>query len=264
MPDPAYPVYRNGATLLSDGVPVVMPLLEEKDFKPSLDSSDLDAKLMYLNFPNNPTGAVVDGSFLEELVDLALNKGFIICYDNAYSEIAFEDYRSPSILQIQRARDVAIEFHSCSKMLSVTGDRIGFAVGNRELISGLIEVKSQIDSGPSSYVQKAATRALENFNSKDIAGYMQDCVRTYQERRDILVKGLNSLGLKCLRPKATFYVWAHCGNDSVQFAQKMLNADIVVTPGIGFGEYGEGYARFALTISKEKIKVALERMQKIL
>ncbi len=264
VPDPAYPVYKNGAMLLSDGIPVVMPLLEKNGYKPPLDSLDLHAKMMYLNYPNNPTGAVADETFLKELVDRAHEEGVIICYDNAYSEIAFEGFKPPSILQIPRARDVAIEFHSCSKTLSVTGDRIGFAVGNSELVSGLLAVKSQIDSGPSTYVQKAAARALKEYDSREISSQLQANNRVYQERRDILVSGLNKLGLKCLKPKATFYVWARCGEDSLKFAEKLLSVNVVTTPGVGFGEHGEGYARFALTIPRERITEALERMENVL
>ncbi|MEM4246471.1 MAG: aminotransferase class I/II-fold pyridoxal phosphate-dependent enzyme [Candidatus Bathyarchaeia archaeon] len=264
VPDPAYPVYRNGATLLSDGVPVTVPLLESEGFRPQLGSLDPDAKMIYLNYPNNPTGAVVDEKLLRELVDHAREKNLIICYDNAYSEIAFDGLKPPSILQIPGAMDVAIEFHSCSKTLSITGDRIGFAAGNSDLVAGLIEVKSQIDSGPPVYVQRAAARALEAYGKREVASQLQMNLRAYKERGDLLAEGLNRLGLACVRPKATFYVWARCGTESIRFAEKLLSADVVVTPGLGFGRFGEGYVRFALTIPKERIKEALERLNKIL
>ncbi len=264
VPDPAYPVYKNGATLLSDGIPVIVPLLESEGFRPRLSTIQEKAKMMYLNYPNNPTGSVVEETFLKELVEYAKDNKMILCYDNAYSEIAFDDFKPPSILQISGALDQSIEFHSCSKTLSITGDRIAFAVGNRDLISGLIEVKSQIDSGPSVYAQNAAAWALKNYMNDEIAKPLRMNRLIYQERRNIIVKELNSLGLKCDQPEATFYVWAKCGTGSLQFAEKLLDADIVVTPGIGFGEYGEGFIRFALTITKERIKEALERMQKVL
>ncbi|HDN62366.1 MAG TPA: aminotransferase class I/II-fold pyridoxal phosphate-dependent enzyme, partial [Candidatus Bathyarchaeota archaeon] len=163
VPDPAYPVYANGATLLSDGVPVTLPLLEELGFKPDLDGVDAkDVKLMYLNYPNNPTGASVTGSELKEFVDFAVDNDVILCYDNAYSEITFGGYKAPSILQVDGAMEVAVEFHSCSKTFNMTGDRIGFAVGNEKLIDGLVKVKSQVDSGPPKYVQKAAIRGLKS------------------------------------------------------------------------------------------------------
>ncbi|WP_455368020.1 aminotransferase class I/II-fold pyridoxal phosphate-dependent enzyme, partial [[Eubacterium] cellulosolvens] len=245
VPDPAYPVYKNGATLLSDGIPVIVPLLESEGFRPRLSAIREKAKMMYLNYPNNPTGSVVEETFLKELIDYAKDSKMILCYDNAYSEIAFGEFKPPSILQISGAMEQAIEFHSCSKTLSITGDRIAFAVGNRDLISGLIEVKSQIDSGPPVYAQNAAAWALKNYNNDKIAKPLRMNRLIYQERRDIIVKGLNSLGLKCCQPEATFYVWAKCGTGSLQFAEKLLDADIVVTPGIGFGEYGEGFIRFA-------------------
>ncbi len=265
VPDPAYPVYRNGATILSDGSPVTLPLLEENGFKPSLDDLDVeDVKMVYLNYPNNPTGAVADEPFLEDLVNIALEKAFIICYDNAYSEISFDGYEAPSILQIGDAREVAVEFHSCSKTFNVTGDRIGFAVGNEELISGLIEVKSQTDSGPPPFTQKAASEALRNYWRAEYQNPIKRSLETYAERRDILVKGLNRLGLRCDKPKATFYVWAKSPGKSMEFATKLLEAGVVVTPGAAFGDHGEGYIRLALTIDKERIEMALERISSIL
>lgn len=262
VPDPAYPVYRNGATILSDGIPVALPLLEENAFKPRLEEiSKEEAKLVYLNYPNNPTAAVVDEMFLRSLVEVAFEKGLIICYDNAYSEISFEGYKAPSILQVKDAKEVAVEFHSCSKTFNVTGDRIGFAVGNEKLISGLVEVKSQIDSGPPPFTQKAAAIALRDYWTREYQEPLKRNLKIYAERRDILVEGLNQLGLPCVKPKATFYVWAKCPGRSIDFAAKLLDAGVVVTPGAGFGEYGEGYIRLALTIDKERIQEALKRIE---
>ncbi|MEM2863772.1 MAG: aminotransferase class I/II-fold pyridoxal phosphate-dependent enzyme [Candidatus Bathyarchaeia archaeon] len=261
VPDPAYPVYRDGATVLSDGIPVPIPLLEDEEFRPRLEEiSRTDAKMIYLNYPNNPTAAVVDEQFLERLVGIAFERNLIICYDNAYSEISFDGYKAPSILQVKDAKEIAVEFHSCSKTFSITGDRIGFAVGNEKLISGLVEVKSQIDSGPPPFTQRAAATALRNYWSKEYRVPLERNLETYAERRDILVKGLNELGLPCTKPKATFYVWARCPGGSMEFAAKLLKAGVLATPGAGFGEHGEGYLRFALTIDKERIREALERI----
>jgi len=265
IPDPAYPVYLNGATLLNDNIPVVMPLLEENNFLPKLSKLNMEnVKMMFLNYPNNPTGAVITKEKLEEIVEFAKENNLIICYDNAYSELTFDDYEAPSILQIDDAKDYAIEFHSCSKTFSMTGDRIGFAVGNAELIDGLIKVKSQIDSGPQIYIQKAAIKALESYTSNQPPSYIKERNMIYKERRDYLVKELNSMGLKCDKPKGTFYVWAKCPRDSISFVKKLLEVDVVATPGVGFGKYGEGYVRFALTIPLDRIKEACERMRKII
>jgi LL-diaminopimelate aminotransferase len=166
VPDPAYPVYTNGSTILCDGVPVAMPLLEVNSFKPDFDViKDLKAKMMFLNYPNNPTAATVDKPFLKAAVDFAKDNNTILCYDNAYSEISYDGYKAPSILEIEGATDCVIEFHSLSKTFSMTGDRIGFAVGNKELVSGLTKVKSQIDSGPPIYTQIVAVKALEAYKS---------------------------------------------------------------------------------------------------
>ncbi|MEM2122017.1 MAG: aminotransferase class I/II-fold pyridoxal phosphate-dependent enzyme [Candidatus Bathyarchaeia archaeon] len=265
VPDPAYPVYRDGATVLSDGIPSPLPLLEDEEFRPRLEEiSRTDAKMIYLNYPNNPTAAVVDEPFLERLVEIAFEKNLIVCYDNAYSEIVFDGYKAPSILQVKDAKEIAVEFHSCSKTFSVTGDRIGFAVGNEKLISGLVEVKSQIDSGPPPFTQRAAAAALRNYWSGEYRIPLERNLEMYAERREILVKGLNDLGFPCAKPKATFYVWAKCPGRSMEFAAKLLRAGVVATPGAGFGEHGEGYMRFALTIDKERIREALERMSAIL
>ncbi len=266
-PDPAYPVYAYGGTTLSDGTPIPMPLLEENEFKPNIEflASQKNVKMIFLNYPNNPTAAVVDKDFLKQIVEIAKENNMIVCYDNAYSEICFEDYKAPSILEVEEAMEVAIEFHSCSKTFCMTGDRIGFAVGNRKLIEGLVKVKSQIDSGPPKYIQKVAAKALESYpkNGKQ-PKHVKELNKVYEERRDTLVKGLESLGIKCRKPKATFYVWANIKQSSIEFTKKLLDVGVVVTPGIGFGRYGENYVRFSLTRPKEEIEEACERMKKIL
>lgn len=265
VPDPAYPVYANGSALLNDGIPVSMPLLEENDFKPDIEAVKKEkSKMMFLNYPNNPTGATVEKAFLKQIVEFAEENNVIVCYDNAYSEIAFDGYKAPSILEVEGAMEVAIEFHSCSKTFNMTGDRIAFAVGNKQLISGLTKVKSQIDSGPPVYIQKVAAKALETYESDKPPEFLEKNNQTYRERRDALVKGLNSMGFKCNKPKATFYVWLNCKGDSMEFAKKLLDVGVVVTPGIGFGKYGENYVRFSFTQPKERIEEACERMGKIL
>jgi LL-diaminopimelate aminotransferase len=262
VPDPSYPVYANGATILNDAVPVSMPLAEDRDFKPDLDAINPErVKMMFLNYPNNPTAATVDKSFLKEAVDFAADNNVILCYDNAYSEVSFEGYRAPSILEIDGAMDVAVEFHSLSKTFNMTGDRIGFAVGNKEIINGFTKVKSQVDSGPPVYTQKVAVKALQSYKSNEPPDFLKRNNQVYTERRDALIERLCSLGFKCDRPKATFYLWLNCNSDSMEFTARLLNVGVVVTPGIGFGERGENHVRFALTQPKEKIEEACDRIE---
>ena len=198
------------------------------------------------------------------MVDFAEENGLIVCYDNAYSEIAFDGYEAPSILQVEGAREVAIEFHSCSKTFNMTGDRIGFAVGNRGLVQGLTSVKAQIDSGPPVYVQKTAIRALGSYTDKGPPEHLVRLNRTYRERRDALVAGLRRMSFRCEAPRATFYVWLNCGRDSMGFTARLLDAGVIATPGSGFGDHGKTYVRFALTRPKEEIEEACERMAKVL
>jgi len=163
-------------------------------------------------------------------------------------------------LEIDGAMDVAIEFNSCSKTFNMTGDRIAFAVGNKQLISGLTKIKSQVDSGPPVYIQNVAVKALESYKSDEQPEFLKRNNRVYAERRDLLVSRLCAMGFSCDKPKATFYVWANCKGDSIEFAAKLLSIGVVVTPGIGFGEHGEGYVRFALTQPRERIEEACERI----
>jgi LL-diaminopimelate aminotransferase len=265
VPDPSYPVYNNASTILNDGVAVSMPLLQENGFKPDLEAVHPEkVKMMFLNYPNNPTGATVDKKFLKRAVEFARENDIILCYDNAYSEISFDGYKAPSILEIDGAKDVAIEFHSCSKTFNITGDRIAFAVGNKQLISGLAKVKSQVDSGPSVYIQKVAVKALATYKSDKPPEFLKENNKVYAERRDVLVERLCSMGFKCDKPKATFYVWLNCNGSSIEFATMMLSAGVAVTPGIGFGEHGENYVRFSLTQPKERIIEATKRIAALL
>ncbi len=261
VPDPAYPVYANGSTILCDGTIVSMPLLEENGFKPDFDSIDTEgAKMMFLNYPNNPTAATVDKAFLKEAVDFAVDNNLILCYDNAYSEITYDGYTAPSILEVDGAVDVAIEFHSLSKTFNMTGDRIGFAVGNKQLISGLTQVKTQIDSGPPVYTQRAAVKALESYKGRESPEFLRQNNQILKERRDLLVDTLCKIGYEVERPKASFYVWVNCKGDSMKFAAKMLDAGVAITPGVGFGKEGEGYVRITFTQPKERIAEACRRI----
>ena len=261
VPDPAYPVYSNGTAILNEGMPISMPLLEQNGFKPDLATLKIDkAKMMFLNYPNNPTAATVDINFLKEAVDFAADNGIILCYDNAYSEVSFDGYKPPSILEIDGAMEVAVEFHSCSKTFNITGDRIAFAVGNRHIIDGLTKIKSQVDSGPPVYIQKVAAKALQSYEDNELPEFLKRNNQVYAERRNILVERLRQLGFECEKPKATFYVWANCKSNSMEFATKLLDAGVAITPGVGFGPHGEGFARFALTQPKERIEEACDRI----
>ena len=261
VPDPAYPVYANGSTILCDGKAVPLSLLEENGFKPDFQAiNPKNIKMMFLNYPNNPTAATVDKVFLKEAVDFAKDNKIILCYDNPYSEVTYDGYHAPSILEVDGAMDVAIEFHSLSKTFNMTGDRIGFAVGSKQLVSGLTKVKSQIDSGPPVYTQKVAVKALAAYTSREAPEFLKKNNQILQERRDLLVETLCKIGYKCEKPKATFYVWVNCKGDSMEFATKLLNVGVAVTPGIGFGQYGEGYARITFTQPKERIIEACNRI----
>ncbi|MDO9324743.1 MAG: aminotransferase class I/II-fold pyridoxal phosphate-dependent enzyme, partial [Methanoregula sp.] len=216
------------------------------------------AKILYINYPNNPTAAIAPDGFYREVVDFATDNNIVVVSDNAYSEIAFDGYRAPSFLETKGAMDVGIEMHSLSKTYNMTGWRIGMAVGNAGILAGLGRVKTNVDSGVFNAVQHAAITALSGS---------QDCVKEacaiYQVRRDVLVTGLRSLGFDVPTPKATFYVWMPV-NDCMAFSAKLLNeAGIVATPGVGFGASGEGYVRFAITRPVARINEAIERMRKL-
>ena len=265
VPDPCYPPYKGG-TILAGGKPYLMPLKEENHFLPDLKKIPADirrkAKLIYINYPNNPTSATCEKHFYEEVVEFAKKNKLIVISDLAYSEIAYDGYKPSSFLDVDGARDVGIEFHSLSKTYNMTGWRVGFACGNLELVGALAKVKSNIDSGIFTAIQIAAVAALEGSSA-----HLDSMIKLYQERRDTLVSGLKSLGWHVKNPKATFYVWIKIPKkyDSRGFAKLLLDkADIVVTPGIGFGKHGEGYIRMALTVSKEKMQEAVERLRKVL
>ncbi len=267
-PSPGYPVYENGATKLCDGEPYLVPLLEENNFLPEFETIDANilkkARLMYLNYPNNPTGAIAPKSFLKKAVDYAEDYNFIIVYDNPYSEFTFDDYIAPSLLQIDQNH---IEINSASKMFCMTGFRCGWAVGHEDIIKGIRKVKSQIDSGSPRFIQKAVIKGLSEYTSEKKPKIVKEIIETYEKRRDALTKGLNEIGWKTEKPKATFYVWSHIPEgetNSMDFVKKLIDVGVVLTPGAGFGKFGEGFVRFALTQPINKIKEALERIEKII
>lgn len=264
LTDPAYPAYR--ASLLFAGAKIVnLPLKESHDFVPDVKKiAELkDIKAMYVNYPNNPTSATADISFYKELVALAKEKGIILISDLAYSEIYYDGVKPPSILEVEGAKDVAIEFHSLSKTYNMTGWRIGWACGNPTLIAALAKVKSNFDSGIFQAIQVAGITALRTPDEE-----IDDLRRMYEERRDLLVNGLRSIGWKMQAPKAAFYVWTKMPkgfNNSMETAAAFLErANIVITPGVGFGEAGEGYVRMTITVPKDRLSEAVERLSKIL
>jgi len=259
VPDPAYPVYKI-ATILADGKPVTMPLTADNGFLPDLEKAVPEAKLLYINYPNNPTAAVADKAFFRTVVDYAQDNDVIVCHDAAYIELTFDGYEAPSFLSVPGAMEVGIEINSLSKAFNMTGWRMGFAVGNADIIAGLKKVKSNLDSGAFQAVQEAGITAMTG--PQDMIHALR---KLYVERRDALVDGLRNIGWSVEKPKATFYVWAPVpdGSPSVEFSLKLLDAGIVATPGIGFGEYGEGYIRFALTVPVNTIKEAIRRLEEV-
>ncbi len=263
VPDPGYPGYANGAARLSGGVPVQMPLLEENNFLIDLDainhSDAKEAKLMYINYPNNPTGAVADEDFYGYVVDFAEDNDIIVVSDNAYSEITFDGYKAQSFLRTGGAVDVGVEMHSFSKTYNMTGWRLGVAYGNEEIIAGLSKVKENIDSGVFEAIQMAGIYALENYEKPP-------ALDEYNTRMDTLVEAFNDAGIAAEKPKGTFYLWARVpdGETSSSFVSRVLEeAHVVLTPGTAFGEYGEGYFRASITSSTSRIREAAERIKKL-
>ncbi|MHA1731927.1 MAG: LL-diaminopimelate aminotransferase [Promethearchaeota archaeon] len=265
-PNPGYPVYANGATVFSEGVPYLMPLEAENDFLPDLDAIPDDvvrkAKMMYLNYPNNPTGAIAPVEYLERAVQFAEENNILIVYDNPYSEFTFGDYNAPSLLQIAPEH---VEINSCSKMFNMTGYRVAWAVGGERAVTGLKKVKSQVDSGAPTFIQRAAIRGLELYKGREKPDLVARNMEIYERRRDVLVDGLNAIGWETPKPRATFYVWTKSPDpDSMRFCMKLIEEGVVITPGVGFGKYGEGYVRFALTQPEDRIREALSRIESVL
>jgi LL-diaminopimelate aminotransferase len=263
VPSPAYPVYHI-ATMFAGGDSFFMPLKKENGFLPDLEAIPSDvirhAKLMFLNYPNNPTSAVADRGFFERVVEFAKKNHIMVVHDASYTEMAFDGYRPPSLLEVDGAKDVGLEFHSLSKTYNMTGWRIGYAVGNQALIEGLGAIKSNIDSGVFQAIQVAAVKALTYEQ-----GCVKEMVEVYTRRRDVMVNGLKEIGFEVESPKATFYLWIKTpkGYTSAQFAAKLLEKGVVVTPGNGFGEPGEGYVRIALTQKRNRLDEAIQRIKNI-
>lgn len=265
-PDPGYPVYRSG-TIFAGGQPWPLPLVADRGWLPDLEAIPPQvarrAKLMYLNYPNNPTGAVADRAFLEHAVQFARRHGIILAHDAAYSEMCYEEAdRAASVLQIDGAREVAIELHSLSKTFNMTGWRLGFAAGNREVLAALARIKSNLDSGQFGAIQEAGCEALAGFERSEVT----EARLRYAMRARLLAHGLRELGFRVAEPRATFYVWAGVpdGYDAMGVVNKLLDeADVVCIPGTGFGQGGEGYVRFAVTVGIERIRQALSRMREL-
>lgn len=262
IPDPGYPVY-NTSTLLSGGKPYFMKLTPENNFLPDLDAiPDTVAKqanLLILNYPNNPTAATATLEFFEKAVAFAKKFDILLCHDLSYSEMTYDGYKAPSILQVKGAKDIAIELHTLSKTFNMTGWRIGFAIGNAEAIKNLAKIKSNIDTDVFRAIQQAAVAAFEG--NRD---HIEYCNNLYVERRDLAVEKLTELGWTVTPPKATFYMWLPVppGLTSEEFCNQMLNvAHIVVPPGTAYGPSGEGYFRLSLCLPKERMAEAFERMK---
>ena len=268
VPSPAYPVHFNGI-IMAGGILYNIPLKKENEFRPNLKVLGKEilkmSKLIFLSYPHNPTTAVVDLDFFKEVVSWAKGKNIIVGHDLAYSDIVFDGYRAPSMLEVKGAKEIGIEFHTLSKSYNMAGWRIGFCVGNAEILKVLAKTKSYIDFGIFQAIQCAAIKALTG---------PQDCIKrtveTYKRRRDLMVDELAKVGWEVEKPKATFYIWAHIplkysALTSMEFATFLLKeAGVAVAPGTGFGEYGEGYIRFALVDSEERLKEAVGRIGKLL
>ena len=265
IPDPGYPVYKT-STILCGGTPYFLPLKEENDFLIDLDSIPEEiarkAKILVLNYPNNPTGAFANLEFFKKVIAFGKKYEILIVHDNAYSENSFDQVnKPPSIFQVEGARDIAIELFSMSKGYNMTGWRIGFAVGNVDVIKALSNVKTNIDSGVFKAIQKAAVHALSS--SQD---HLKEFAALYQERAKVAEDGLKSLGWDIKHPsKGTLYIWQKIPpryKSSMDFAADLLEkAGIIVPPGVGYGQAGEGYFRIALSVKKERIQEAIERMK---
>lgn len=264
IPNPGYPVYY-GATIFAGGIPHFMPLLRENNFLPDIENISKNilkkTKILFINYPNNPTTGVASYDFLKFLVEFCHRNKIIILHDTPYSEITFDDYISPSLLQLEGAKEITLEFYSFSKTYNMAGFRLGFVVGNKDLIRNLTRLKENTDSGVFQAIQYAGIEALTSS---------QKCVlklkKIYEERRNTLLNGLKELNWEFIIPQATLYNWLPIPfqYSSLEFTKLLLEkVAIVTTPGIGFGEYGEGYIRIALTVNKERIKQAIERIKKI-
>jgi len=268
VPNPAYPVHFNGV-IMAGGILHNLPISEKEAYLPDLKAVPArvvnKSKLLFLSYPHNPTTAVCDSGFFKDTVKWARGRNIIIGHDLTYSDIVFDGYRAPSILQIPGAKETCIEFHTCSKSYNMAGWRIGFAVGNSQILKSLAKTKSYIDFGLFKPIQYAAISALTG---------PQNCVKkqveVYKKRRDVLINGLREIGWEVPTPKATFYLWARIPDKysaltSMEFVSLMIKeTGLVISPGTGFGEYGEGYVRFALVEEEDVLKEAVKRIHYIL
>ncbi|MBI3735057.1 aminotransferase class I/II-fold pyridoxal phosphate-dependent enzyme, partial [Candidatus Sumerlaeota bacterium] len=263
FPDPGYPVYHTG-TLFSGGKSYRIPLNEENNFMPDLEKLPLSVlsriKLLWVNYPQSPSAAVAPKSYLAKIVRLAKKHGFYILSDAAYVDIYYDGVKPPSMLEIPGAKQVCLEFYSCSKSFNMTGWRLAFAAGNKDMVLALRKFKNNLDSGAFNAVQYAAIAAFEQAEK-----YIEANNKVYQRRRDLLIPGLNKLGWNVSMPAATFYVWIKTrhGLDSMGMTKRLLNeCAIVTTPGIGLGQHSDDHIRITLTTTEARIKEALKRIEK--
>lgn len=265
IPDPGYQPYMGGV-LLAGADPILLPLRPDNDFLIPLDTlcprDVARAKILYLNYPNNPTTALAPRDYLSEAVAFCRENDLVLVYDNAYSEIAFDDYRPPSILEIEGGREVSLEFHSFSKTFNMTGWRLGWAVGGADLVSVLAKVKSFVDTGVFLALQAAGAAALDTWEE-----WVPSNIRVFQERRDAAVDAFRSRGFELEIPKATMYLWIRVPTDetSMDFCRRALEKEgVIVLPGSSMGKGGEGFFRVALTTSETRLREAAHRMERLL
>jgi LL-diaminopimelate aminotransferase len=264
IPDPGYPVYETG-TILAGGDAVLLPLTEDNSYKPDLASIPKDvlerARVLWINYPSNPTAACVDKSFFEEAVAFSKANDLLLAHDAAYTEITFDGYVAPSVLEVDGAMDCAIEFHSLSKTYNMTGWRIGWVAGAPVAIEAMKRLKTNVDSGIFDAVQRAGIAAIDGPQD-----YHLECVDRFRHRRDLLCDGLKSMGIVVEPPKGSIYVWVPVpdGHTSESFTTFLLEkCDIVVAPGTGYGPSGEGYIRFSLTLEDDRLEEGVERLRKV-
>jgi LL-diaminopimelate aminotransferase len=263
VPDPGYPTYSLG-TLLAQGVPFRVPLLAENGFLPDLEAIPTEvassAKILWLNYPNNPTGATATQEFFEEVVDFARRHHLLVCHDNPYCEVTFDGYKAPSLLQVPGALDVALEFNSLSKSYNMAGWRVGMTVGNAMAVEALARTKTNIDSGIFRPIQDAAVLALTGDQT-----WLEERNEVYRQRRDLILATLQEIGIRAFKPSASLYIWAEtpAGYSSAEFATRLLkDAGVSITPGSVFGLRGEGYLRISLGMSTDRIRRAMERLKR--
>lgn len=263
VPDPGYPVYSAGCNF-SGGEIYKMPLKESLGWKPDLndipESVAKRSKILWINYPNNPTGGIADMAFFKDVIDFGIENDIAIMHDACYAEVTFDDYIAPSILEVDNAMDIAIEYHSFSKSFNMTGWRLGFAAGNKDLVQNLLTVKSNLDSGVPQAIQMMGIEALEKI--EDFTTLNNEI---YKKRRDKLANALSEIGLEVVIPKAALYLWCRVpdGYNSASFTELLLEqCNVVVTPGTGYGEYGEGYVRLSLTTPDELVDEGVKRISK--